>query len=141
MKMNFILSIFLLLPLCALAQKDSLADKDTALKLYKKFDVEASYPGGPKAWQKYIELSPILTKARIEAERQNIGAGEYTVLIRYMVTKNGDLDKVTTLTKHGFGLEAAAIKFMLSSGKWIPAEVNNGKVDAYRMQPILFSVD
>lgn len=72
--------------------------------------------------------------------RNNAPAGRYTVVVQFVVDKEGVVSDIKTLTNHGYGLEAEAIRVLKKAPKWEPAIQNGYKVKAYRKQMITFDV-
>jgi len=115
-------------------RRDTIPGKDTAA--FKKVDKEAYFIGGEKAWARFIAENvnpnvPVKKKAP---------AGNYTVIIQFIVNKDGTLD-IEPLTNLGYGMEDEVIRVIKKSPLWIPAEQDGKKVRAYRKQPITFNVE
>lgn len=72
--------------------------------------------------------------------RNNAPAGRYTVVVQFVVDKEGNVSDIKTLTSHGYGLEAEAIRVLKKAPKWKPAIQNGYEVKAYRKQMITFDV-
>lgn len=68
------------------------------------------------------------------------GPGRYTVVIQFVVDKEGNVSEITPLTKHGYGLEEEAVRVLKKAAKWEPAIQNGYKVKAYHKQLITFEV-
>ncbi|MDF2385277.1 energy transducer TonB [Nostoc ellipsosporum NOK] len=103
---------------------------------FEKVEVEASFIGGPKAWENFL-------RRNLDAEvPPNNGApeGKYTVLIQFVVDENGAVSDLKPLTQHGFGMEQEAMRVLKKATKWTPAQQNGRFVKAYRRQPITFEV-
>ncbi len=110
--------------------------EDDEGKVFTKVEIEAEYPGGPAAWTKYL-------RNNLDANTPiDNGAteGTYTVIVRFIVSKDGSISDVVAETKHGFGMEAEAMKIIKKGPKWTPAQQNGRMVNAYRRQPITFVV-
>lgn len=109
-------------------------------KPFTSVQIEATFPGGTEAWKKYLEnfLDPQKPSEKGAPE------GRYTVIVEFVVDKEGNVSDVKALTSLGYGMEEEAmrvIKQTVSKGiKWTPAEQNGMKVKAFRKQPITFVV-
>jgi len=68
------------------------------------------------------------------------GPGRYTVVIQFVVDKEGNVSEITPLTKHGYGLEEESVRVLRKAAKWEPAIQNGYKVKAYHKQLITFEV-
>lgn len=66
--------------------------------------------------------------------------GRYTVVIQFVVDKEGNVSDIRPLTKVGYGMEEEAMRVIRKATKWEPAIQNGYKVKAYRSQPITFEV-
>jgi protein TonB len=105
-------------------------------KVFNKVEIEAEYPGGPAAWSKYL-------KNNLDANTpvdNGAAEGTYTVIVRFIVSKDGSISDVVAETKHGYGMEAEAMKIIKKGPRWTPAQQNGRMVNAYRRQPITFVV-
>ncbi len=105
-------------------------------KVFEKAQIEASFPGGEKAWRNFLEKN---LKANVPLNN-NAPSGSYMVIIQFIVHKDGSLSDLKTLTNHGYGLEVEALRVMKKSPNWIPAMQNGNNVTAYRKQPLTFVV-
>ena len=123
----------------AIVIKDTLPGIDTATlnKIFTKVDIEASYPGGDVAWRKFLEnnLDPTIPL------KKKAPTGTYTVVIQFIVDKEGKISDITALTNLGYGMEAEVIRLISIAPKWKPAMQNGRPVKAYRKQPVTFLVE
>jgi len=104
--------------------------------IWEKVEIEASFEGGPKAWESFL-------RRNLDAEvPPNNGApeGRYTVIVQFVVDENGAVSDLRPLTQHGFGMEQEALRVLRKASKWKPAQQNGRLVKAYRRQPITFEV-
>ena len=63
-----------------------------------------------------------------------------TVILEAIIDKNGNVKDVETLTMKGTKLARVSIKAIVSGPKWIPATQNGRKVNAFREQPVTFTL-
>ena len=105
-------------------------------KVFNKVEIEAEYPGGGAAWAKYLRNN-LDANTPID---NGAAEGTYTVVVRFIVSKDGGISDVVAETKHGYGMEAEALKIIKKGPKWTPAQQNGRMVNAYRRQPITFVV-
>lgn len=103
---------------------------------FDKVEVEPSFPGGDAAWRKYLESN---LDANIPLRHQ-APPGAYSVVVMFIVDKEGNLADVRTLTHLGYGMEEEALRVIKAGPKWLPALQNGKVVRAYRKQPITFVV-
>jgi outer membrane biosynthesis protein TonB len=96
-----------------------------------KVEIEAEYPGGLKAWSKYLVKHLRYPDA---AARGNI-MGD--IIVQFIVDKDGHISNITAISGPE-ELKAESIRIIKESGKWIPALQNGQKVNSYKRQPIKF---
>ena len=97
---------------------------------------DAQFPGGAEAWKRFLErnldgFTPV---------KNGAPAGNYTVILQFIVDTTGNISNIKAITNKGFGLEAEAVRVIKKSGKWIPAKQFGKSVKAYRKQPLTFQV-
>ena len=107
---------------------------DNATPIFEKVETTPSFPGGSAAWRKYLEKNldvnaPLINGAKL---------GTYTVIIKFLVNKEGDISSLKSLTHHGFGMEEEVIRVISKGPKWIPAKQNGQIVDAFQTQSVTF---
>jgi hypothetical protein len=126
-------SLFLTGTILAQDTSKTKMDVDSA---YSKVEKEAEFPGGIREWSEYIQRSlngniPIVNKAPV---------GTYTVIIQFIISRDGTIKDATAQTHFGYGMEAEAIRVIENGPNWIPAYQRGHNVNAYRLQPITFVV-
>ncbi len=134
-----LLLVFLMLPVLSFAQT-SLTPPDTVKANDMKFDkveVEASYPGGDKAWRDFLTRN---LNANVAFDNGS-PYGKFTVIVQFVVNKEGMVSDIKALTNHGYGMEEEVLRIMKRSGNWIPAVTDGRPVNAYRKQPVTFLLD
>jgi protein TonB len=110
--------------------------EDDENKIFTKVEVEASYSGGEPGWRRYLQNS-------LDSEvpgNNGAPAGTYTVIVRFIVAKDGSLSDIVAETSYGYGMEAESIRVIKKSGKWAPAIQNGRNVISYKRQPITWVV-
>jgi periplasmic protein TonB len=112
------------------------AENNEEEKVYNKVEIDARFPGGDKEWRKYLERT---LNAATPVDR-GAPAGTYTVVVQFVVDKEGNISDVKALTNHGYGMEAEVIRVIRKGPKWEPAMQNERMVKAYRKQPVTFQV-
>lgn len=109
---------------------------DNPEKIFEKVEIDAKYPGGAGAWKNFLERN-----LRGETPVDNSAMpGTYTVVIQFIVDKQGHVSDIKALTNLGYGMETEAMRVIKRSGRWTPAIQNGNNVTAYRKQPITFRV-
>jgi len=100
---------------------------------FRSVEIDAKFIGN---WRSFLEKN-----LNGDVPRDNgAPAGRYSVVIEFVVDKEGQVCDIKTLTHHGYGLEEEALRVLLKAPKWEPAIQNGMKVKAYRKQVITFDV-
>ena len=110
---------------------------DDENKIFTKVEVEASYPGGESAWRNYL-MKTLNGNTPVD---NGAGAGTFTVIVKFVVSKDGSLSDVSCENDPGFGMCQEAIRVIKKTKQWVPAIQNGRNVNAYRRQPITFLVE
>ena len=105
-------------------------------KVFEKVEVEASFKGGEREWTKYLTRN---LDANVAIEN-GANEGSYTVVVQFIVDKEGKISDVRALSNHGHGMEEEAMRVIKKGPDWVPAIQNGRNVKAYRKQPITFVV-
>ena len=111
--------------------------EDDENKIFEKVEVEASFPGGDGAWRKFLERN---LRGDVASEA-GAPSGTYTVVVQFVVDKEGNVSDVKALTSHGYGMEDEAVRVIKKGPQWKPAIQNGRNVKAYRRQPITFQIE
>jgi len=96
-------------------------------------EVDAKFNGN---WVRFLERN---LDANVPLNN-SAPAGRYSVVIKFVVDKEGTVSEITPLTSHGYGMEEEAVRVLKKAAKWEPAVQNGHKVKAYRKQVIVFEV-
>ena len=111
--------------------------EDDENKIFNKVEVEAAFPGGDASWRNYLQRN---LNADVPVEN-GAEAGTFTVVVKFVVSKDGSLSDVSCESDPGHGMCAEAIRVIKKGPKWTPAIQNGRNVNAYRRQPITFQVE
>lgn len=109
---------------------------DNENEIFTKVEKEAGFPGGEDAWRNYLR-NTLNANTPID---NGAPAGKYTVIVKFVVSKDGSLSDIKCDTDPGFGMCEEAIRVIKKTKSWIPALQNGSNVNAYRRQPIVFLV-
>lgn len=105
-------------------------------KEFKTVQIEAKFPGGTSAWQKYLERN-LNSNTPVD---NGAPPGNYTVIVSFLVDKNGNISEVQALNDPGYGTSEEAVRVIKRGPAWTPA-VQNGRNVIYRQkQSITFQV-
>lgn len=115
------------------APKVQEADYD---KEFTSVEVQAKFPGGQEAWNKYLQRN-------LDAQtptNEGAPAGNYTVTVSFLVSKDGSISEVQALNDPGYGCAAEAVRVIKKGPKWTPAQQNGRSVIYRQKQNITFQV-
>lgn len=105
-------------------------------KVFTVTQVQASFPGGKDAWQKYLEKN---LKSNIPVEK-GAPAGKYTVIIDFIVKADGSLTDLKIANNPGYGTGEEALRMISKGPKWVPAIQNGRAVTSKVKQNITFQI-
>ena len=102
-------------------------------KIWPIVEVEAKYAGN---WEKFL-LRNLNGNVPVD---NGAPPGRHTVVIQFIVDKEGNVSDIHALSNVGYGMEQEAIRVLKRAEKWEPAIQAGYKVKAYRVQRITFEV-
>jgi protein TonB len=104
-------------------------------KVFTKVEIEASFPGGEGGWTRYV------TREIQNHIDELTDAGESgTCRVKFIVSKDGSVSSVEALTMKGSKLAEVATNAIRKGPKWTPAQQNGRFVNAFREQPVTFTI-
>lgn len=103
--------------------------KDTTNK-----DHQAEFPGGMKAWQKYL-----YKKLYFPEQYQFTNGDQAVVVVRFAVNEDGTISEITVTAPLHPDFDRLAVDAIRSSPKWKPAVSHNRNIKEYRTQPVTFA--
>lgn len=114
----------------------TISKEDDAEKVFYVVQIPAEFPGGMNGWRNYLERNlnsdiPVSNGAP---------AGKYTVVVSFLVDKNGVISDVVAENDPGYGTKAEAIRVITKGPNWKPAIQNGNKVIYRHKQSITFMV-
>lgn len=99
--------------------------------------IEAQFPGGIEGWRRFLERN--LNKDI--ASENGAPAADYSVIVSFIVNKEGVISDVRAENDPGYGTKAEAIRVIQKGPRWTPA-IQNGRNVIYRQkQKITFRVE
>lgn len=106
-------------------------------KEFKTVQIEAKFPGGTGEWRKFLERN-LNNNTPVD---NGAPPGNYTVVVSFLVDKDGNISEVKADNDPGYGTAEEAVRVIRRGPKWVPA-VQNGRNVIYRQkQQITFRVD
>lgn len=105
-------------------------------KEFHTVQVQAQFPGGATAWQKFLERN-LRQDVAVES---GAPPADYKVVVSFLVDRDGNVTEVKAETDPGYGTAAEAVRVIQRSGKWVPAIQNGRNVIFRQRQTIIFRV-
>ncbi len=105
-------------------------------KEFKTVQIQARFPDGLAGWTKFLEKN----LNRDLPVNNGAPAGIYTVVVSFVVNKEGIISEVQAENDPGYGTGAEAVRAIKKGPNWIPAEQNGTKVIYRQRQAISFRV-
>ncbi len=118
-------------------QVESIGTKEKDYEgIMETVQIQAKFPGGFPEWEKFLRRN-----LRNEIPSDNgAPAGDYKVVVSFIVDKDGNISEVRAENDPGFGTADEAVRVIKKSNQWIPAEQNGRKVIYRQRQAITFQV-
>lgn len=105
--------------------------------VFTSVQIQAEFQGGIEAWKRYLERN---LNAEIPVNN-GAPAGLYTVVITFIVDKDGNISEIECLNDPGYGIKEEAVRIMKKSPRWNPAQQNGRKVIYKQTQKISFKIE
>jgi len=103
-------------------------------KVFTEVITPAEFPGGLSAWVKYLERN-----LQRDLVKNNGGPpGRYTVIVSFLVDKNGELSNIKAINDPGYGTKEEAERVIKKGPNWKPAIQNGINVKSIHKQSITF---
>ncbi len=112
-------------------------EKEDYDKEFKTVQREAKFPGGTQAWVRFLERN---LDSNVPNDN-NAPPGSYTVIVSFLVDKNGNISEVKSENDPGYGTAQEAVRVIRRGPKWEPAEQNGRNVIYRQRQSITFRVE
>ncbi len=97
-------------------------------------DRVAEFPGGLKAWQKYLE-----NKLYFPSQYKISNSDKAVVVIEFAVNEDGSIENVNVTTPFYEAFNSIAVDVIKKSPKWKPAFLHNRNVKYYHRQSVAFT--
>jgi protein TonB len=109
------------------------APKEDENQVFTKVEVEAQFPGGEGAWNKFVQRE---VERHLDELTEDGQAG--TCEVQFIVDKEGNVSSVEALSMKGSKLAEVAVNAIKKGPRWVPAIQNGRQVKAWRRQKITF---
>lgn len=89
------------------------------------------------AWRRHLErsLMPVVQQKAKEGV-----AGTFTVMVRFLVEKDGSISEMKALTTYGYGIEEEVMRIIKRGPKFVPGKRFGRPVRSYHSQPVTFQI-
>ncbi len=101
--------------------------------VFTKADIMGAVPVTDTTWKNYI-LQNLNTSTFV---KNGAKKGKYTVIVQYLVDKEGHVSDVKCLSNSGYGMEAEAMRVISKGSAWIPATQRGYEVKPYRTSRVI----
>lgn len=108
-------------------------EKDDSVSL-SKVEIEAEYPGGAAAWQRFLNRNLRYPMEEIENETQG------SALVQFVVDEEGNVSNVEAI-KGSKALGEEMVRVIKKSGRWVPAVQGGRYVRSLKLQPIIIRLE
>lgn len=97
-------------------------------------DKAASFPGGAKAWEKYLGK-----KLYFPTQYELVGNDKAIVVIDAIIDEEGNVTNVAVSTPFHPAFDKIAVEIIRKSPRWVPAIKHNRKMSSGIKQPVVFA--
>lgn len=94
--------------------------------------VESEFPGGVRAWQRYLNRNLRYPQRALNIKKQGM------VSVFFTVTEEGEIQEPFLFRSAELSLDDESMRMILISPQWTPALKNEKKVKSYKTQPIIY---
>ncbi len=137
--------IFLFISFHGLSQNDSSSQtkrhtvdstQHADLQFYCDNEIEARFPGGLKAWGKFVAKN-----FRMSVPGKNHAPkGTYKLMVTFWINKDGKVFNAKIETNVGYGVDQEVIRVIEHCPKWISATNCGKKISSAKRQPVTIIV-
>lgn len=107
--------------------------KDKKDSIFIRVEIESTYPGGLKAWSRFLNKTLKYPQDAIDNRIEGI------VMVRFVVDTDGTVSRIEPISGPEELVEEA-IRVIKKSGKWVPDVQNGRQVKSYKQQPLAFKL-
>lgn|GEM_PF-2575122 len=109
------------------------AEPEEDSTIYQRVEKEAEFRGGESLWIRYY------TQSLEGYDPADSGAvpGKYTIVVRFIVRKDGRVSDVKAETNYGSGMEQKVVQMIKSGPKWMPGMQYGRNVNSFLRKEII----
>ncbi|HEX6426863.1 MAG TPA: TonB family protein [Niastella sp.] len=107
------------------------AEDDSDSIIMTKVEIEAEYPGGAAAWQRFLNRNLRYPQEAIDNDELS-----GSILVQFVVDEEGNVSNVEKVSGPE-ALGAEAVRVIKKSGKWTPAVQGGRYVRSLKKQPFM----
>lgn len=97
-------------------------------------EIESEFPGGPRGWQQYLNKNLRYPMEAIDNEVM----GE--VNVAFVVKSDGNVEDPFIWRSADYYLDKEALRIIIKSQLWTPAQLFGKKVKSYKIQPVVYKL-
>lgn len=116
--------------------KNDAAKSEEYDKVFIEAQTAAKFPGGQDSWIKYLQRN-LNTGILVTAHAPT---GKYTVIVSFLVGKDGKISEVKADNDPGYGAAAEAVRVIQRGPNWTPAIQNGKNVEFRQKQAVSFQI-
>lgn len=93
-------------------------------KVIAKVQLKGAFPDGDTSWRSFLERN--LNASEVIAKKAK--KGKYTVIINYVVSKDGTISDISCKNDPGYGICQESINIIAKSTRWRPGKIINRQI-------------
>lgn len=110
-------------------------DSILATKPADTAQIESEFPGESSGWQRYLNKNLRYPQEAIDAEVM----GE--AIVAFVVKADGNVEQPFIWKSADYYLDKEAMRMIIKSPAWVPAQQFGKKVRSYKLQPVVFRLE
>lgn len=133
---NLLTLLLMLISISVTAQQidtTKLPERQLSDSIATTVEIEAQFPGGDEAWNKYI-LQKVQTNIDKLVKKKSYGTCE----VQFIVDTDGSISNIEPLSLKNSVLAKVLVNAIKEGPKWKPAQQNGRIVRAWRRQKVTF---
>ncbi|MCS3796581.1 energy transducer TonB [Niastella sp. OAS944] len=103
--------------------------------VFHKVEIEAEYPGGPAAWQRFLNKNLRYPQELLDNDILTCSA-----VVKFVVNRDGNVSNIEAVSGPEL-FSAEAVRVIKKSGKWMPAVQGGRQVRSLKKQPFMIHLE